>query len=84
MGLEVGLAFVLCEGQEQDFGGVAVAPLYQSVALAITTDVLPFPAAATTRLRPSSITTACLCSSVRALDSTVSKKLRERFNSLLM
>ena len=53
-------------------------------ALAITTDVLPLPAAATTRLWSSSTTTACLCSSVRGLDSTVSKNLRERFNSLSM
>ena len=51
-------------------------------ALATITEVLPLPAAATTRLRSSSTTTALRCSSVRGRASTRSKNALERSNSL--
>ena len=50
--------------------------------LATMTDVLPLPAAATTRLRRSSITTARRCSSVSGRTSIRSKNSRERTSSL--
>ncbi len=48
------------------------------------TEVLPLPAAATTRFRRSSMTTALRCSSVSGWDSTWSKSSRERASSLAM
>ena len=50
-------------------------------ALATITEVLPLPAAATTRFRSSSTTTALRCSSVRGLDSILSKSSFDRTNS---
>ena len=52
-----------------------------SHALATITDVLPLPAAATTRLRSSSTTTALRCSSVSGLASTLSKNSLDRTSS---
>ena len=51
-------------------------------ALATITEVLPLPAAAMTRLRSSSITTALRCSSVRGLASIWSNRVRDRTSSV--
>ena len=57
-------------------------PLWRSQpALATITEVLPLPAAATTRLRPSSTTTARRCSSVSGRASIRSKNARDRDRS---
>ena len=53
-------------GQHQQFLRLAILlPNVSQSALATITEVLPLPAAATTRLRSSSITTALSCSSVK-------------------
>lgn len=52
-------------------------------ALATMTEVLPLPAAAMTRLRSSSITTALRCSPVRGLASIWSNRVRDRVSSVV-